>query len=189
MNHHPETLEYEQAEVLPAALPIPLWMKIPIAVVSFFLLATFVIGLPPLAGAIDYTKDFRLTQVLEYGWKQGIRGTLDSYSMVYYALFVPAALWCLVMFFVARQAWLQRLTLICNILLPLAWFLYLLPIFMVIGPFTVIEAVFGKMDGETWSEGFVCFSAMGSWSTLWLAVALTMLVRRQYCVAKSTETE
>ena len=142
------------------------------------ILLMFLLGLPPLSGAVDYTRNIPLSEIIGYAWATGIEGTLHSASMVRIALFAPTAIAGLLGFFFLRGVALQRITLIMNVCLPAAWLAAFWPIFIVIGPVILLSAIAGQCDGEDWSEGFICYAAIASWTTMWLAVALAMLVMK-----------
>ena len=160
------------------ALP-PRWLRYAVIVVALFILTMFVLGLPPLSGAVDYTRNIPLHEIIGYAWARGVRGTLDSASMVFMAVFAPVAGAGLLAFLFIPGLASQRVVIWLNAGLPAVWLLPLWPIFIVVGPFTLLAAMAGHCDGETWSEGFVSLAAAGSWTTLWLAVALFVVRRRR----------
>jgi hypothetical protein len=169
----PHFLQY----AVPRPAP-PLWEKWAAAAGSVPILAMFLLGLPPLAGSLDYTRDIPLSGAVAYAWRLGVSGTLRSRSMIYTAMFAPAAIAGLVTFLCVRGVWPRRVTIAANLLLPALWLGPYLPIVALVGPVVLWLTVFGQSDGETWSEGFVSYTAMGTWSLLWAAVAILLLVAR-----------
>src|SRR4051794_41059745 len=98
MTHEPPGMASERAILAYATprkrlewLPPPRWLRYSIIVLALFTLAMFLLGLPPLSGAVDYTRNIPLHEVIRYAWTKGIPGTLDSASMVRTAAFAPVA--------------------------------------------------------------------------------------------------
>jgi hypothetical protein len=174
----PGVLAYATPRQAVEWVPPPRWLRYAVIVVALFILAMFLLGLPPLSGAVDYTRNIPLHEIVEYAWATGVRGTLDSAGMVLMAIFAPIAVAVLVAFLFVRGVVPQRVVIGLNVGLPALWLLPFWPIVVVVGPPMLLTAVAGQCDGETWSEGFICYAAIGSWTTLWLAVALTLLVMR-----------
>ena len=96
--------------------------------------------------------------------------------MIWTALFAPAAIVGLVAFLRVRRVWPQRVVLAINIALPALWLGYWWPLMAVVGPPILPAALAGHCDGETWSEGFVSYSAMAYWTARWIEVALALIV-------------
>lgn len=176
----------EKANVLPYAvlksprewLPPPAWLKRIVICMSLMILVVFLLGLPPLSGALDYTRAIPLTEAIEYAWKKGIRDTLDSSNMIGMAIFAPMAIAGVVAFLYLRGRLAQWITLLANIILPAIWLGGYWPLLVLWSPFILIEVLSGRSDGETWSEGFVSYSAIAAWTLLWLGVAAVLIVRK-----------
>jgi hypothetical protein len=158
--------------------PPPRWLRYSVIVLALFVLAMFLLGLPPLSGAVDYTRNIPLHEIIEYAWATGIHGTLHGASMVRLAVFAPFAVAGLLAFLFLRGVVPHRVVIGLNIGLPAIWLLPFWPILVVVGPPMLLTAVAGQCDGETWSEGFICYAAAASWTTLWLAVVLALFVVR-----------
>lgn len=181
--------------VLPYASPIarapwippPRWMKVIAVVGSILVLFMFALGLPPLAGALDYSRDIPIIEAIGYAVQQGVAGTLGDSSMVLLATFIPCAIIGLILFLLLRGHLPGRIVLLTNILMPAIWMHLFWPLIVAMGPFLLVSAILGNQDGETWSEGFVTYSAMGSWSALWIAIAAGLFfvrrwIRRSYAI-------
>lgn len=166
-------------------IPPPTWLNWSVGVLGLLILFLFLLGLPPLAGAVDYTRQISLSEILAYAWTKGFRGTLGTPYVVGTAVFAPLALMGLVAFLCLRGVWPQRIVLVLNVSLPAFWLAFYLPILMLVGPPLLVSAILGQCDGETWSEGFICWAAVGTWSTLWLAVTIVLFVVRRRKVAHS----
>ena len=160
---------------IPWKLPPPTWVRLGIIPTALYILAMFVLGLPPLSGVLDYTREIPISEVIDYAWTEGIAGTFDYSAIFYMAMFVPIAATGLVAFLCLQRQRPLGYIIVANIALPAIWLFLWWPIFVVIGPLILIEALAGRSDGETWSEGFICFAAMGSWTTLWLAVGIVAI--------------
>jgi hypothetical protein len=174
----PKVLAYVTPRKAVEWVPPPRWLRHAVIVVALFILAMFLLGLPPLSGALDYTRDIPINEVIEYAWALGVRGTLDSASMVVIATFAPLAAAGLLAFLFVRGVVPQRVVIGLNIGLPAIWLLPFWPIFVVVGPPMLLLAVTGQCDGEDWSEGLICYASIASWTTLWLAVVLALVVIR-----------
>jgi len=151
-------------------------MRLGIIPTALYIWAMFVLGLPPLSGGLDYTREIPIREVIEYAWTEGIAGTVDDSGMFYMAMFVPMSAVGLVAFVCLHRQRLLGYIIAANIALPAIWLTLYWPIFVVFGPLLLIAALAGQSDGETWSEGFICYAAMGSWTTLWLAVAIVAII-------------
>jgi hypothetical protein len=86
--------------------------------------------------------------------------------------FLLPALVLTVLFCVTRRRLLFAVVCLCLPVLWLDWSradaqLVALPFIAVS---TTAGALAGRLDGETWAEGFVALAAMGFWSTMWLFV-------------------
>jgi hypothetical protein len=174
----PGVLAYATPRKAVEWVPPPRWLRCAVIVVALFIIAMFLLALPPLSGAVDYTRNIPLHEIIEYAWATGVRGTLDSASMVIMAVFAPVAVAGLLAFQFLRGVVAQRVVIGVNVGLPALWLLPYWPTFVVVGPPVLLAAVAGQCDGEDWSEGFICYAAAASWTTLWLAVALALLVMR-----------
>lgn len=156
--------------------PPPRWLRYAVIVVALFILGMFLLGLPPLSGAVDYTRSIPLHEIIQYAWSTGVRGTLDDARMVRMSIFAPIAVVGLLAFLFIRGIVPQCLVIGFNVGLPALWVLPYWPIFVVVGPPILVAAAAGQRDGEDWSEGLICYAAVASWTTLWLAVALALFV-------------
>ena len=170
----PGVLAYATPTTAALWLPPPAWLKRGVVAASLFILTLFLLGLPPLSGALDYTRNIPLGEVIEYAWAKGVRGTLDGVDMIRVAMFAPTAGAGLVAFLCVRGAALQRVAITVNVVLPAVWLGPLWPVLVVAGPPFLVAALAGRCDGEDWSEGFISYAAAASWTTLWLAVALVL---------------
>ena len=99
--------------------------------------------------------------------------------MALMAVFAPVAVAGLLAFLFLRGVVPQRVVIGLNVIVPALWLLPYWPIFVVVGPPVLLMAAAGQCGGETWSEGFICYAAMASWTTLWLAMALALLALRR----------
>ena len=178
MTFDPEVLAYATPKKAVEWVPAPRWLRYAVVAVALCILAMFLLGLPPLAGAVDYTRSIPLHEIIECARATGVRGTLDSASMIRVAAFAPVAAAGLLAFLILRGFVPQRVVVGLNVALPALWLLHFWPICVVVGPPILLAAVAGQCDGETWSEGFICYAAAGSWTTLWLAVALALVIVR-----------
>jgi hypothetical protein len=156
-------------------LPPPLWVKVGIIPPALYILAMFVLGLPPLSGMLEYEREIPISEVIDYAWTEGLKGTFDYSGIFYVATFLPMAAVGLVAFLCLRHQRPLGYVIVANITLPAIWLAFFWPIFVVIGPLLLVEALAGRSDGETWSEGFICYAAIGSWTTMWLAVAIVAI--------------
>jgi hypothetical protein len=172
----PGVLSYETPNMRVDWLPTPAWLRRTAIAVSLFLLTLFLLGLPPLSGAVDYTRNIPLSEVIQYAWAKRIRGTFNSPSMIRVAMFAPTAIAGLVAFLYLRGVWPRRIAIAINLVLPALWLAHFWPLLIVAGVPILFAALAGRCDGETWSEGFICYAAMASWTTLWLAVALVLIL-------------
>ncbi|MGN6370299.1 MAG: hypothetical protein ACTHN5_18750 [Phycisphaerae bacterium] len=179
--HPPSPLPYATPPTARPPLSAPLWLKIALLPPSLFLLAVFLIGLPPLAGAIDYTRTFTLTEVLRYDAAH-LTDALGAPS----STFAPLATLTLLLFLL--NARLRRITLITNVVLPLLYLGPYFPFMLRDAPQSLLSALTGRADGETWSEGFVSLAALACWTPLWLTLALTLALsnRRHHTATPTT---
>src|SRR5690348_4835403 len=104
----PEVLAYASPARTVEWVRPPHWLRYAVIVVAMFILAMFLLGLPPLSGAVDYTRNIPLHEIIEYGWATGVRGTLDSARMVGIATFAPIAAAGLLAFLFLRGVVRQR---------------------------------------------------------------------------------
>jgi hypothetical protein len=151
------------------------------------ILGLMAISLVPLAGGFDYTRDIPLSEAIEgangFDWSQ-----LPSNGYVRNAWFIPIlAVAGLVIFLVCplRFAWLPAGL---NALLPLY---FAGPIGWIMVPFgglVFASALLGSCDGETWSEGYVFWSASAVWSYLWIATATFLFFRSRMRSRRVTVT-
>src|SRR5688572_2519818 len=155
-------------------MPPPAWLRRGVVATSLFVLMLFLLGLPPLSGALDYTRNIPMGEAIGYAWAKGVRGTLDSVDMIRVAMFAPTAVAALMAFLCLQGVRQQRIAVAVNVVLPAVWLGLFWPFLVVAGPPFLLAALAGRCDGEDWSEGFVSYAAAASWTTLWLAVALAL---------------
>ena len=169
-------LSYATSTEAPTFVRTPWWLKAFVATASLLILFGLVLGMPPLAGALDYTRDIPLSEAIAYAAQADWRGVLAHQWVVPLVLFVPAMIIVLFAFLTARQLMTRRIVVTVGFVMPALWLWHWWPVSIMIMPELPL-AFLGGCDGETWSEGFVCYSALANWSALWAAVAVTLYAR------------
>lgn len=172
-----ETLSYEPVAPPRLVPPPPRGLKACLVVGSLGILLALLVALPPLAGALDYTRDIPLSEAIEYSLDADWSEVLTHPWATGLVLLIPLEIAALVAFVLARPAWLTRVAFWVGLLAPFACagrFAPFLPLITIM----TLPAWVGRDDGETWSEGFVAMGCAGAWSMLWATAGCYLLVRR-----------
>ena len=161
--------------LLPADSLIPdvssLPVKLIVIAITSFLIGMFVLGMPPTAGAFDYTRKIPISEAVAESLTADWPAVLSHTGRMGVLFLVPAA-GGLMLYLLSPKRWMPGI-LVSHLLAIALLSVPALPLALVgfvIGPFVVIGAAAGQADGETWSEGFVCLGAIGCWAWLWLMV-------------------
>lgn len=173
----PEVNPYEpNGNSLPADSLIPdvssLPVKVIVLAITSFLIGMFVLGMPPSAGAFDYTRNIPISEAIAASLTANWPRVLRHQAGKAFLFLVPAA-GGLMLYLLSPKRWIPRI-LVSHLLVIALLAFPVLPIALigfVIGPLVVIGAAAGQADGEMWSEGFVCLGAIGCWAWLWLMLA------------------
>jgi hypothetical protein len=165
----PEINPYEPHNNLqPADSLIPdvssLPVKLIVVAIMSFLIGMFVLGMPPSAGAFDYTRNIPISEAVTASLTANWPSVLSRTAGMAFFFLVPAV-GGLMLYLLGPRRWMPRILVIAILSVPLLPFALIV---FVNDPFLLIRAAAGQADGETWSEGFVCFGAIGYWACLWL---------------------
>jgi len=172
-----ETLSYEPVPA-PRLIPPPSRaVKAMLVFGSVLILLALLVALPPVAGALDYTRDIPLSEAIGYSLDADWGHVLTHSWTTGLVALIPLEMGALITFVFSHRAWLTRTAVFLGLLAPFACagrFAVLLPLITVM----TLPAWFGRDDGETWSEGLVAFGCAGAWAILWALGGCYLLVLR-----------
>jgi len=166
-------------------------VKLTVLGVSMFLMGMYVLGLPPAANSHNFVEEIPFTDA--------VRAAINADWATYFSSRSPgklcAELWFLPVCLIGLIGYLaapRRLHgiaiafhgLVVGLVLVLLVVLY--PIFLLVMwmlPKSLLDAVIGRADGETWQET-VYFSVVSTWVLVWM-ILVGMAWRRNRILARA----
>lgn len=162
------------------------WLRYLIIPTALFILFMVELSAPDIT--VDYTRKIPLWEIVEYHVRHQSFG---NYMFWGQACFTPLALTGLFVFLISRSRKTRCIAIWVNVSLPVLIFgrvAFLLLPFAVIGPYILLLAAAGQAGGEDWSELAVRFGSLGSWTTLWLVVAVARFLKIRKISKKIVDT-